>query len=48
MRRPDRVRIPPVNVETTPVTSVMKAFNVRRTLATNPTVAAAFASFGDT
>ena len=48
MRRPDRVRVPPVPVETTPVTSVMKAVNVRRTLATNPAVAAAFAAFGDT
>ncbi len=48
MRRPDRIRIPPIPTETTPITSVMKAVNVRQTLATNPTVAAAFATFGDT
>lgn len=48
MRRPDHVRVPPVSVDTVPVTSVMKANNVRRTLATNPAVAAAFASFGNT
>ena len=48
MRRPDKVRVPPAPVETVAVTSVMKAANVRRTLATNPAVAAAFALFGDT
>ena len=48
MRRPDHVRVPPVHVDTVAVTAVMKADNVRRTLATNPAVAAAFASFGKT
>jgi 4-carboxymuconolactone decarboxylase len=47
MIRPAHVRVPPAPVETAPVTSVMKASNVRRTLATNPTVAAAFSGFGD-
>jgi 4-carboxymuconolactone decarboxylase len=47
MRRPVSPRIPPAPVATSPVTSVMKAANVRRTLATNPRVAEAFAAFGD-
>ncbi len=34
MRRPDHVRVPPVHVDTVAVTAVMKADNVRRTLAT--------------
>lgn len=46
MRRPSTVRIPPAVVATAPVTSVMNAVNVRRTLATNPLVARGVAALG--